>query len=107
MSENKDLPIRHAKSRHKTIVGSFCLAQVDEALFAWVSGLCICRSCLGFATDEVAKSKKLNELGTDLKQIATSLKVKEKTATPVTQAETVREIQRILSDNTPTPDEPA
>ena len=96
MSEDK--AVRRARSRYKTMVCSFCLDKVDDACFSWASGVCICMRCIQFATDEVAKAKKTQEIAEDLGKLVTKLTVtKESKAPQISQKEIVAEIQSILN----------
>jgi len=105
MAEDKDIAIRHAKSRYKTIVCSFCLSQVDEAFFSWSNGVAICPECLKFATDEVAKSKKQAEVGENLLAVAKSLTVlQEKKVPAIPRDETIKDIEQVLSGELPPDD---
>lgn len=106
MAEDKDVAVRHAKSRYKTIVCSFCMDQVDEAFFAWSSGVSICPRCLAFATDEVTKAKKQTEVGENLLAVAKSLTVlqEKKNVPAIPRDETIKDIEQVLSGELPPDD---
>lgn len=95
---SEDIAVRRARSRYKTIVCSFCLAQVDDACFAWASGVCICTECIKFATEEVAKAKKTQEIAEDIGKLVTKLTVakEDKKNIQIPQSQIVAEIKSIL-----------
>lgn len=104
MSEDK--AVRRSRSRYKTIVCSFCMTPGDDACFSWASGVCICRRCLEFATEEVAVAKKTTAVADDLTKIASKLTMtKEDRHTEASaREETIAQIQAILN-GPPVPDD--
>jgi len=106
---SEDIAVRRARSRYKTIVCSFCMSQVDDACFAWASGVCICTVCLKFATDEVAKAKKTTEVAEDIGKLVTKLTMsKDEKSKPlqISQSEIIAQIRSIL-DGPSVPDDAA
>ena len=94
--------VKRVQSSRKTIACSFCLAMVDDVCISRDSGVSICVACLKFATEEVAKAKKMTEIACDLSKIATKMAVTtEEKAADVSREARIEELRRMLDPQTP------